>query len=362
MTSSAANTIKSVLEVPVVDIGALIALKDDASVVTELREDNPALADVISNIRNAASEWGFFYISNHGVSEQELERFQAAERAFFALPKDIKNTVRRAEDNARGYFDSELTKNKLDWKEVFDYAGRQEDGPADDAGYKRLRHDENQWPSDEVLPGFRVTLREYFDKVEHIARRLTQVFAVALGERSDFFDQFFHQQVAHSGNKALAISDNTSGLRLNHYPVSPEPEKTMGVYHHTDGGALTVLLQDDQVASLQVFHREAQQWTNVPPKKGTYVINIGDMVQVWSNDKFVAPMHRVLASDKASRYSAPFFYNPSYSAVIEPIVVREGETPHYRPIDWREFREKRVEGNYADLGEEVQITQYKLHP
>jgi isopenicillin N synthase-like dioxygenase len=323
MTSSAANTIKSVLEVPVVDIGALIALKDDASVVTELREDNPALADVISNIRNAASEWGFFYISNHGVSEQELERFQAAERAFFALPKDIKNTVRRHKDNVRGYFDSELTKN--------------------------------QWPSDEVLPGFRATLTEYFDKVEHIARRLTQVFAVALGERSDFFDQFFHQQAGGDSK----IADNTA---LNYYPVAPEPDETMGLHYHTDTGAVTVLLQDDQVASLQVFHREAQQWTFVPPIKGTYVINIGDMVQVWSNDKFVAPLHRVLASGKAERYSAPFFYNPSYSADVQPIVVREGETPHYHPINWGDYRAKREAGNDADLGVEVQIAHYRIEP
>lgn len=352
------TTAKSVLEVPVIDTSALITLADDASVAAELREDNPALAEVITNVRNAATEWGFFYIRNHGVSEQELERFQSAVRAFFRLPKDVKNTLRRAEDNARGYFDSELTKNKLDCKEVFDYAGRQEDGPPDDSVYKRLRNDQNRWPSDDVLPGFRSTLTDYFDKVEHIARRLTQVIAVALGERTDFFDQFFHQQ---SGQETK-ISDNTARVRLNYYSVAPEPDQTMGLHHHSDTGALTVLLQDDEVASLQVFHRETQQWTTVPPKKGTYVINIGDMVQVWSNDKFVAPQHRVLASSTSSRYSAPFFYNPSYSATVEPIVVRDGEKPHYRGINWGEYRSKREAGNDADLGEEVQITQYKLQP
>jgi isopenicillin N synthase-like dioxygenase len=266
--------------------------------------------------------------------------------------------VRRHKDNVRGYFDSELTKNKLDWKEVFDYAGRKEDTPPEDSVFTRLRHDENQWPSDEVLPGFRATLTEYFDKVEHIARRLTQVFAVALGERSDFFDQFFHQQAGGDSK----IADNTARVRLNYYPVAPEPDETMGLHYHTDTGAVTVLLQDDQVASLQVFHREAQQWTFVPPIKGTYVINIGDMVQVWSNDKFVAPLHRVLASGKAERYSAPFFYNPSYSADVQPIVVREGETPHYHPINWGDYRAKREAGNDADLGVEVQIAHYRIEP
>jgi isopenicillin N synthase-like dioxygenase len=330
-------------------------------VAAVLREDNPVLRDVIAGVRDAAAEWGFFYIANHGLGEQQLQRFQAAMRAFFALPRSVKDALRRSESNSRGYFDNELTKNKVDWKEGFDYAGRQEDGPADDSVYQRLGGDLNQWPGEDVLPGFRATMTEYFTAMEHISRRLIQVFAVALGERVDFFDQFFHQEVRQTDAKAAKISDNTSFLRLNHYPVAPEPEKTMGVYHHTDAGAVTVLLQDDEVASLQAFHRETQQWALVPPRKDTFVINIGDMVQVWSNDKFVAPLHRVLSNGARERFSAPFFYNPSYSALVEPIVVRAGEQAHYRGVSWREFRLRRFQGDYAEHGEEIQISHFKLH-
>uniref|UniRef100_H3GMJ1 Fe2OG dioxygenase domain-containing protein n=1 Tax=Phytophthora ramorum TaxID=164328 RepID=H3GMJ1_PHYRM len=337
-----------VRQVPVVDIGALMAFPSDAAVDAALRDaNNPAIRKTIDEVRAAATEWGFFYVANHALPEQEVDQFQAAMRSFFQLPMEIKRTIRRSATNSRGYFDDELTKNKTDWKECLDFAGANEDGPVNDK-HERLGHDQNQWIQDKHLPGFRDEMFQYYHQMEYISRRLLKVFAVALGEEPAFFDQFFH-------------GDNSSFLRLNHYPVAPEPEKTMGVNHHTDAGALTILLQDDEVASLQAFHRESQTWTLVPPRKGTYTINIGDMVQVWSNDKFVAPLHRVLANGGADRFSAPFFYNPSYKAQVEPIVVKEGEVANYRPLSWGDFRLRRYQGNVVDKGKEIQIGDFKIH-
>lgn len=250
-----------------------------------------------------------------------------------------------------------MTKNKVDWKQGFDMGGPQEDGPPRDGGYERLNNDQNQWPSEDALPGFRSTMREYYADMTHIARRLIQVFAVAMGERVDLFDQFFHQQI--DIGEGETVPDHTSQFRLNYYPPASEPEKTMGVYDHTDSGAVTVLLQDDEVRTLQVFHRESQTWVNVPPVKDTFVINIGDIVQVWSNDRFVAPLHRVLACAQ-ERFSAPFFYVPSYRAIIQPIVVRAEEKPHYRPFNYREFRLRRFQENLADIGKEVQMSDYRI--
>ncbi|KAG7397959.1 Envelope glycoprotein [Phytophthora boehmeriae] len=334
-------------QVPVVDISALTALTTDEDVNAALvNPDSDAVRRIIEEVRAAATEWGFFYIANHGLPQQEVEKFKTTMRSFFSLPKDIKNTVRRKPTNSRGYYDSELTKNKTDNKEVFDFSGANEDGPAHE-GHERLNDDQNQWLDDAALPNFHKDMLAYYDKMKYISRRLLKVFAVALGEQPSFFDQFYQ-------------GDNSSYLRLNYYPKTPEPEKTMGVYHHTDSGALTVLLQDDEVASLQAFHRDSQTWTNVPPRKGTYTINIGDMVQIWSNDQFKAPLHRVLASGDADRYSVPFFYNPSYKTQVEPIVVKEGDVAKYRPLSWRQFRMQRYAGNYADVGKENQITDYKI--
>ncbi|POM76718.1 2OG-Fe(II) oxygenase superfamily protein [Phytophthora palmivora] len=335
-------------QVPVVDIETLMAFSTDAEVDAALRNANDgALGKTIEEIRAAASEWGFFYITHHGLSEQEVAKFQEAMRSFFRLPKEIKRTVRRTPTNSRGYVEHELTKNKVDCKECFDFAGATEDGPTNDE-HQCLGSDENQWVKEEYLPGFHNEMSTYFGKMEYIARRLLKVFAVALDEEPAFFDQFFY-------------GDNSNHMRLNHYPATDDPEKTMGVYHHTDAGALTILLQDDDVASLQVFHRDSQTWTNVPPRKGTYTINIGDMVQVWSNDRFVAPLHRVLANGGADRFSAPFFYNPSYKAQVEPIVVKAGDVANYRALSWGEFRLRRYQGNVADKGKEIQIGDFKVH-
>ncbi len=83
------------------------------------------------------------------------------------------------------------------------------------------------------------------------------------------------------------------------------------------------------------------------------------MVQVWSNDRFKAPEHRVLASGEKARYSAPYFYNPSYATVCTPLVAQQ-EDCRYKPISWREFRSGRAAGDYADIGEETQISWYRI--
>ncbi|KAE8912577.1 hypothetical protein PF005_g18576 [Phytophthora fragariae] len=336
-------------QVPVIDIGAFTALTTDTEVDAALRDTtNSSIHQIIQEICAASSEWGFFYVTNHGLPEQHVTQFQEFMRAFFRLPAETKRSISRVATNARGYVEGEITKNKTDSKECFDFTGAYEDGPPPPEGDGRLGTSQNQWLQDDILPGFRREMQTYYNKMESISRRLLKILAVSLGEQPAFFDQFFQ------GN-------SPSVMRLNHYPVAPDPEKTMGVYNHTDPGALTILLQDDEVASLQVFHRKSQTWVNVPPRKGTYTINLGDMMQVWSNDKFVAPIHRVLATDQASRFSAPFFYFPAYNALVEPIVVKEGEEPNYRPFSWTEYILARARGNYADLGKENQIGDFKIN-
>jgi len=161
---------------------------------------------------------------------------------------------------------------------------------------------------------------------------------------------------------------HSSFLRLNYYPRCPAPAGPetplggagqFGINHHTDAGAITILLQDDQ-SGLQVYRRNA--WTLVQPNPEALVVNIGDVVQVWSNDRYPAALHRVIASSSAERYSAAFFFNPAPNAHYAPLpgVLGESEPPHYRPINWGEFRASRTAGDYADYGAEVQISDYRI--
>ena len=100
-------------------------------------------------------------------------------------------------------------------------------------------------------------------------------------------------------------------------------------------------------------------WRAVTSVPGGLIINIGDMIQVLSNDAYVAPLHRVLAMEAQDRLSAAFFFNPAYSAVIAPL-PRDGAAPNYTGISWSEFRRRRADGDFADYGAEVQISDYRL--
>ena len=134
---------------------------------------------------------------------------------------------------------------------------------------------------------------------------------------------------------------HTSFLRLNSYPVCDDPAPAdsptipqrghFAIGYHTDAGAVTVLLQDDQ-PGLQVLHEGA--WRTVTPVPGALTINIGDIVQVWSNDRYPAPLHRVTAHASRERFSAPFFFNPTYETDFAPLLG----PPRYRAINWGEYR------------------------
>jgi isopenicillin N synthase-like dioxygenase len=116
-------------------------------------------------------------------------------------------------------------------------------------------------------------------------------------------------------------------------------------------------LQDDQ-PGLEVCRNGS--WHLVPPRAGALVINLGDVVQVWSNDRYQAALHRVITHARRERYSVPFFLNPSYETRYEPLPASvDAQRPaRYEAIQWREFRELRAAGDYADLGEEVQIAHH----
>ena len=119
---------------------------------------------------------------------------------------------------------------------------------------------------------------------------------------------------------------------------------------------MTALFQDSQPA-LQVLKED--RWYNVPPKANHLIINIGDIVQVWSNDRYIAPQHRVLANANHERYSLPYFLNPSYDYAYAPLATPDGAKPRYRSISWGEFRAARSGGDYADQGEEIQISHFR---
>ncbi|MDX1556601.1 MAG: 2-oxoglutarate and iron-dependent oxygenase domain-containing protein [Xanthomonadales bacterium] len=257
--------------VPVIDISALIATGDGAQ--ENIRQEIAAAID------EACSRSGFFYITGCGFDEDLLERVWAVTRWFFALPSQDKQVAARSEQNSRGYYDRELTKNQRDMKEVFDFGHVPNPALPEDHPDNLTEDGWNQWPTIEGSDRFKRTLTEYYEACGVAAMAILKVMAANLSDENEVLLQDFDPE-------------HTSFLRLNYYPVkdplaadsSRRSSDTghMGVHHHTDAGALTLLLQDD-VPGLQI--RLDGQWIPVDPVPGTLVVNTGDIVQVWSNDR-----------------------------------------------------------------------------
>ena len=328
------------IAIPVIDVSGLDGLQPDRT----------ATVDAIAG---AAHDWGFFQVTGHCLPATLVDRVWDETHAFFDLPMATKRTVSRNRDSPLGYYDRELTKNRRDLKEVFDFAAvprpeLPEDHPENRASVDGV----NRWLTDR--PNFRATMLEYVAACERIGFQLLGALGAGLG-----LDE-----------RALAphfIPTHTGFARLNYYPLADplEPETAatltplgnMALHHHSDAGALTVLLQDD-VGGLQV--RTDHGWIDVEPLDDGLVINVGDMMQIWSNNRYWAASHRVCPIVDQSRYSIPFFFNPAYKTNVAPLVVTASEPPRYRTVNWGEFRQARTDGDFADYGHEVQITDYLI--
>jgi isopenicillin N synthase-like dioxygenase len=305
-------------------------------------------SDVVARIGGACADWGFFQVVGHDVAPTLSARAIDHARAFFALPAAEKRMLSRTATNPWGYYDRELTKNLRDKKEIFDIGPEPRSDGADSLWTTRT-----PWPDQGA--GFRDCMATYAHACEALSRRLLGLICLGLGVERERLAAAFEPT-------------STSFLRLNHYPVhdpmadeirAAAPGGDLGIHHHTDAGALTVLLQDEN-DGLQVWRDGG--WRTISAIPGAFVINIGDMVQVWSNDLYRAPVHRVLAMDRVDRLSLPLFYNPAYEARVAPIeTCTAPQAPaRYRPIPWGEFRRRRADGDFADYGAEVQISDYRV--
>jgi isopenicillin N synthase-like dioxygenase len=297
----------------------------------------------------ACEDHGFFILVDHG-GDAVIKQVFAESADFFASPKAEKLKIFRDEANPLGYFDRELTKQKRDLKEVFDFKA---------GGYiSKDPAKQTRWPSGRG--DLRNTLTDFFQTFTALSDATMRMVFIALG-----MPQATIEQIMTDGFGEL----HSSTARLNYYPPDdpvPGDERgslnqlgDMALHHHTDPGAITLLLQDDH-GGLQA-NSKMHGWIDVPPLAGSIVVNIGDVLQVWTNDRCTAGMHRVLpVKSKQGRYSTPFFYSPKYDAQITPW-VDSGDQARYRSFSWREFIRGRVTDNFADYGsEDIQIERYRV--
>lgn len=299
-------------------------------------------ATSLDELDRACRTHGFFLLEGHGLDDVIADTFDAARRFFDAAPA-VKDAVRRDARVALGYNDRELTKRRRDHKEVFDFV---------DPTQGRAAH-HNRWP--DGADGFREAMCAHYDAFSDLAVRTTELVFAALGLSSAAVD-------GHRGDRT------SSHMRLNHYTVGdpvPEVERDglneladVALGEHTDSGLLTLLIQD-ATGGLEAFSTE-DGWIEVEPRPATVVVNLADCMQVWTNDRYRAALHRVRPMDDTDRMSIPYFSNPQIDAVIAPIDELVTRAPAYRPFAFREFINARGADNYADAGvDDSQIADYR---
>ncbi len=289
----------------------------DLSLLQGNGEQRQALAD---SLNDACLHTGFFFVSNHGIPIELIGRVFRDSRALFDLPVERKEAIHKGRSPAnRGY---EPLKGQTlepgsppDLKEGF-YIGEELDDSDPRVRAGRFNQGPNQWP--DGLPAFQDTMTEYFDAMNDLSARIMEALALALGLSEEYFADFCHEPL--------------STLRLLHYPPqppNPEPgEKGCGA--HTDFGGVTILLLDDN-PGLQVWDANREAWLSADPIPGTFVVNLGDMIARWTNDRYRSTLHRVINTSGAERYSVPFFYsgNPNHEVTCLPACLEAGEQPHY---------------------------------
>jgi isopenicillin N synthase-like dioxygenase len=311
MTATLEAVKVSPASLPVIDISGL---------------SSPNLADrqaVGAELREACLDKGFFYIKNHGVPVELLNDVFAEAAAFFALPPDQKDEVNKSKSKAnRGY--EPLQGQTLepgappDLKEGY-YIGPEHgaDDPRVLAGM--FNHGPNLWPSQR--PNFRPVMENYRGVMFALAAQLMQGMALSLDLPEDYFGEY---------NK-----DANGTVRLLHYPPQPPQGNPAqkGAGAHTDFGGLTILRQGD-VGGLQVWDQKTDAWIHADPLPNTYVVNLGDMISRWTNDRYRSTVHRVVNASGKERYSVPFFYTGNYAFNVAciPTCLAAGEQPKYPPV------------------------------
>ena len=310
-------------QIPVIDLGPYFA------------REAGALGTLGTEIRRACETVGFFYIANHGVPQDLIDRTFEQSKRFHALPLDAKLMLRINDYNI-GYLpmnasvQSHSTVHKAtkpNQNESF-FVTHEPDAFGDPVPLRG----QNQWP--EELSGFREGVQEYFAKVHALAQRMLPGFAVALGMPEDYFEPFFTE----GGHVQL---------RMLHYPPTKLEENDFGAGPHTDNAFLTILARM-AVPGLRLRMPNGE-WVVPPLIPGTLLVNIGNYVRRMSNNRFLSTPHGVIVEGEQDRYSIAYFHSPKVTNTIEvlPTFVDAENPPKYEPVELGDLVREFWAANYA---------------
>lgn len=274
-------------------------------------EDASRRAEIVAEIREACEKWGFFRITEHGIPDAVTNGVLEGGRQFHEQPKELKMEfyTRDLKRRVKYYSSLDLFVKKIgQWRDtvVCDF--------------------DNGMVNREGLPSvLREAMGEYAECLFELKQLLSELLSEALGLSSDHL--------------ASLRCFETQKLGCHYYPPCPQPELTLGTSKHTDPNFLTILLQDN-IGALQILHEN--KWMNVPPMKGSLLVNVGDLLQLITNEKFKSVRHRVVANHEGPRVSIASFFYPSNNELTKPYgpikeLVSSDNPAKYREISTLEF-------------------------
>jgi isopenicillin N synthase-like dioxygenase len=306
--------------IPVIDLGPTLA-------------GEPGAAErAAARLRTALTEIGFYYIANHGIAPAMIAAIYREAARFHALPPERKLAIRIDRHNV-GYLPlkgdtlrtstvAAVTKANLN-EALFVARDLAADHPDVVAG-RRFRS-RNQWPA--ALPGFRETVVAYCEAMEALVQRLVPLYARALDLPPSYFD--------------TAFAESQYKLRMTHYPrqpvADPASNDEFGIAPHTDTSFLT-LLAPNAVPGLSI-RVPSGEWIAAPPIPGAFVVNGGQLLQRWTNDKFLATPHRAVNYTVGERYALAFFCdaNIDWPIAAVPTCIGPANTPKYETTYYTDY-------------------------
>jgi len=282
---------------------------------------------------------GFFAVTGHGVDPALMHALRQRSYDFFNLPLSQKMALAPKNNEPRGYrglgFEALSAGNDQktppDIKEYFHF-GRESwpDEPYFTAGEGPDYFIPNVWP--EQIDGWQSLAEKYYQAMEQLTRQLMQLSALGLGIPEMFFED--------------KIDRHITAMRINHYPAqsdAPQPGQ-LRAGAHTDYGLLTILNGENKPGGLEVLTKQGQ-WVSVQTEPASFVVNIGDLLMRWTNDRWISNTHRVVnppgQDSTQARLSIAFFHHPNYDAVIE--CINHDQPPKYPPVRSGDYRTQKYQ-------------------
>jgi len=326
--------------IPTIDIGAWIQGSNDFARKRAIAEE----------VNDAATRYGFLRITNHGISDSLVDNTFKNLEDFFALPAEEKGKIRHFGDYCprgylgmfeQGYYAVDSTDRRegaeevklLDAKEVFQMGQCFEE-------HEKASPKYNEWffmpnvfptfPTSEKTINFQQVMQSYFDSAESLCQTFYLIMATALGKPENFFED--------------KVDRGMNSLNCNLYPQwrGEFVEGQMGIGEHTDYEMVTMVLQGDTTAGLEIWI-DGSGWTTIEPIPGTIVVNIGDLLARWTNDRWRSTVHRARNPITAHRLSLAYFSCCNYNTIVDPVdFTQSGEKVKYEPLLAGEHMRKRI--------------------